>query len=171
MGVYNSCKFPSNFHSYNDFYISALKQWRKLSTAEKMLSSLSISTCSQETGPHSFSGRHPLFLVVTFFPALELFALETHFTINLFLFSSSPISRNLHSFQVYPSLQKIFFLSLSGSSFTAMGKMNKGHSNMWKSFINCDWDWCPTDGVPYPQWGLPKCADLISLYLTPNKMP
>lgn len=113
---------------------------------------------------------HPFWLW-PFFPALELFALETHFTINLFIFSSSPISRNLHSFQVYPSLQKIFFLSLSGSSFTAMGKMNKGHSNMWKSFINCDWDWCPTGGVPYPQWGLPKCADLISLYLTPNKMP
>lgn len=114
MGVYNSCKFPSNFHSYNDFYISALNNEGNCPLLRRCsVCSLSISTCFQETGPYPFSGRHPLFLVLTFFPALELFALETHFTIRFFLFSSSPISRNLHSFQVCPSLQKIFILSLS----------------------------------------------------------
>lgn len=85
MGVYNSCKFPSNLHRYNDFYIPSLKTEGNCPLLRRCsVCSLTISTCFQEIGAYPFLDRNSLFLFLTVFPALKLFALETYVTINFF---------------------------------------------------------------------------------------
>lgn len=168
MDVYNSCKFPSNLHCYNDFYIPPLKSERNCPLLRRCsVCSLSSSTCFQGCGAYPFLARHPLFLVLTFFPALELFALETRFTINFFSLPHQWAGTCIPSRCVL-LFRKYLILSLSWCLLHRHGEdeqrtpLTGGRVLL---ILTC------TDGVPCPQWGSPKCTDLISPYLTPNKGP